>query len=266
MKVQKNFRKLGCAECAGLDFSFTMAFQPIVDIVTGDIFAHEALVRGVQNESAAEISRHVNEGSRYRFDQACRVKAIQLASQLAMPCYFSINFMPNAVYRPELCIRTTLEAAERFGFPIDRLIFEITEGEQIDDMPHLREIVRHYQQRGFLTAIDDFGAGYSGLNLLAEVHTDLVKLDMALIRNIDQDRVRRSITHGIVTTCRALGCELLGEGVETVGEYQALREMGITLFQGYLFAKPALEALPVVPDALWESIEPDSRTASLSEA
>lgn len=251
MKVQKNFRKLGCAECAGLDFSFTMAFQPIVDIVTGDIFAHEALVRGVQNESAAEISRHVNEGSRYRFDQACRVKAIQLASQLAMPCYFSINFMPNAVYRPELCIRTTLEAAERFGFPIDRLIFEITEGEQIDDMPHLREIVRHYQQRGFLTAIDDFGAGYSGLNLLAEVHTDLVKLDMALIRHIDKDRGRHAITRGIMQVCRDLSMRVIAEGVETYEELSTLRELGVELMQGFYFARPAFQALATVPPDLF---------------
>ncbi len=251
MKVQKNFRKLGCAECAGLDFSFTMAFQPIVDIVTGDIFAHEALVRGVQNESAAEISRHVNEGSRYRFDQACRVKAIQLASQLAMPCYFSINFMPNAVYRPELCIRTTLEAAERFGFPIDRLIFEITEGEQIDDMPHLREIVRHYQQRGFLTAIDDFCAGYSGLNLLAEVHTDLVKLDMALIRHIDKDRGRHAITRGIMQVCRDLSMRVIAEGVETYEELSTLRELGVELMQGFYFARPAFQALATVPPDLF---------------
>ncbi len=145
MIVQKNYRALGCVECAGgagLDFEFTMAFQPIVNVASGEIYAHEALVRGLKNESAGEIFKHVNEDNCYRFDQACRVKAVELASQLAMPTFLSINFMPNAVYRPELCIRTTLEAAEKYEFPIDRIIFEITEGEKVDDLAHLREMIR----------------------------------------------------------------------------------------------------------------------------
>lgn len=255
MIVQKNYRALGCAECAGgagLDFEFTMAFQPIVNVTTRKIFAHEALVRGLNNESAAAIFTHVNVDNRYHFDQACRVKAIQLASQLNMPCLLSINFMPNAVYRPELCIRTTLEAAEKFGFPIEHIIFEITEGEKVDDFAHLRDIVTHYKKRGFLTAIDDFGAGYSGLNLLAEIQTDLVKLDMALIRNIDKDKGRRAITKGILQVCHELSMQVIGEGVETYEELSTLRDLGVELFQGYYFAKPMFQALSVVAADLYE--------------
>lgn len=249
MKPQQNYRKLGCREClggAGLDFDFSMAFQPIVDLARRDVFAYEALVRGPAGEATAEVFRHVDEGNRYRFDQACRVKAIELASRLAMPARLSINFMPNAVYRPELCIRTTLEAAETYGFPIDRIVFEITEGEQVDDRAHLRDIVRHYQQRGFLTAIDDFGAGYSGLNLLADVRTDLVKLDLALVRGVHADRGRRAIVRGVVQMCADLGMRVLAEGVEQDDELAALRELGIELFQGFLFARPAFESLPSV--------------------
>ena len=254
MIVQKNYRALGCAECAGgagLDFNFTMAFQPIVNVASGETFAHEALVRGLNNESAGEIFKHVNEDNRYRFDQACRVKAVQLASQLSMPTFLSINFMPNAVYRPELCIRTTLDAAEKYGFPIDRIIFEITEGEKVDDLVHLREIVEHYKKQGFLTAIDDFGAGYAGLNLLADVQTDLVKLDMALIRNIDKDRGRRAIAKGIIQVCRELSMKVIAEGIETYEELNTLRELGVDLFQGYYFARPAFQALAAVPSELY---------------
>ena len=249
MKPQQDYRKLGCREClggAGLGFDFSMAFQPIVDVARRDVFAYEALVRGPAGEAAAEVFRHVDEGNRYRFDQACRVKAIELASRLAMPARLSINFMPNAVYRPELCIRTTLEAAETYGFPIDRIVFEITEGEQVDDRAHLRDIVQHYQQRGFLTAIDDFGAGYSGLNLLADVRTDLVKLDLALVRGVHADRGRRAIVRGVVQMCADLGMRVLAEGVEQAEEVAALRELGIELFQGFLIARPAFEALPAI--------------------
>ena len=164
-----------------------------------------------------------------------------------MPSFLSINFMPNAVYRPELCIRTTLDAAEKYGFPINRIIFEITEGEKVDDVVHLREIVDHYKKQGFLTAIDDFGAGYAGLNLLADVNTDLVKLDMALIRNIDKDKGRRAIARGIIQVCRELSMQVIAEGIETYEELNTLGELGVELFQGYYFAKPAFQALAIVP-------------------
>lgn len=249
MKPQSDYRPMGCREClhgADLGFDFSMAFQPIIDVGRREVFAYEALVRGTAGEPAAEVFRHVGEGNRYRFDQACRVKAIELASRLGMQARLSINFMPNAVYRPELCIRTTLDAAETYGFPIDRIVFEITEGERVDDREHLRGIVQHYQKRGFLTAIDDFGAGYCGLNLLADVRTDLVKLDIALVRGVEADPGRRAIIRGVAQMCGDLGMRLVAEGVERREEYEALRALGIELFQGFLFCRPAFQALPGV--------------------
>lgn len=159
--------------------------------------------------------------------------------------------MPNAVYRPELCIRVTLEAAERFGFPIERIMFEVTESERVVDVPHLRAILDHYRQRGFVVAIDDFGAGYAGLNLLSELRTDLVKLDMGLARGIDADHARQAIVRGMVAVCSELGIRVLAEGVETEAELETLRAMDIDLFQGYLFARPAFEALPKVSSEVW---------------
>lgn len=250
MSSPKDYRPLGCAECAngaGLDFDFTMAFQPIVNIVTREIFAQEALVRGLNNEPAGHVFKRVNDDNRYRFDQSCRVKAVQLAAQLHIPCLLSINFMPNAVFRPELCIRTTLEAARVYQFPVHRIIFEITEGEKVDDHAHLREIVRHYKETGFRTAIDDFGAGYSGLNLLAELQPDLIKLDMALVRHINADKNRQAIVKGILQVCRELSIEVIAEGIEAYEELSTLREFGIELFQGYLLAKPTFRALTPVP-------------------
>ncbi|MDS3859493.1 EAL domain-containing protein [Thermosynechococcaceae cyanobacterium BACA0444] len=246
MIVQEDFCDLGCGEClhgADLGFDFTMAFQPIVNIQTQSIFAYEALVRGLHQEPAGMILEKINQTNRYRFDQACRVKAIKLASELQMPCYLSINFLPNAVYRPELCIRTTLAAADEYGFPIDQIIFEITEGERVEDQAHLREIIEYYQKRGFKTAIDDFGAGYAGLNLLAEFQTDFLKLDMALIRHIETDPIRQAIVKGILHVCRDLGITPIAEGIETAAELTSIQEMGIELVQGYFFAKPAFEAL-----------------------
>jgi EAL domain-containing protein (putative c-di-GMP-specific phosphodiesterase class I) len=239
-----------CTACQiNLNFDFTMAFQPIVESDTRTIFAHEALVRGRQNEPAAQILAQVNEQNRYRFDQDCRIKAIRLAAELGMQTHLSINFLPNAVYQPEACIQATLEIAQLAKFPREKLIFEITEGEKIDDHGHLLNIIRTYKQLGVKTAIDDFGAGYSGLNLLAEFQPDIIKLDMALIRNIHTDKVRQAIVKGSLEVARELACEVIAEGIEARQEMIVLRDLGIHFFQGYYFAKPAFQRLaPVGPN------------------
>ena len=248
------FRELSCEECrsgAGLDFEFTMAFQPFVEAGTGRVFGYEALVRGPNQESAGAILGKVNDSNRYRFDQACRVKAIQLASELGLEGVLSINFLPNAIYRPETCIRTTLAAADEVGFAHERLMFEVTEGEEVTDRAHLRGVFEEYKRRGFRTAIDDFGAGYAGLNLLAEFQPDFIKLDMELTRNIDKDPVRQAIVSGIIETCRVLKLEIIAEGIESADEYRLLRGKGVRYFQGYFFARPGFRSLPrVAPDAL----------------
>lgn len=187
---------LACSACrngaAALDFEFTMAFQPIVDLRHGgSVFAYEALVRGTDGSSAASVLARVNDGNRYAFDQACRVRAVELAARLGIDCRLSINFLPNAVYQPEACIRVTLEAARRSGFPVERIIFEVAEHENAHDREHLNRILRAYRRQGLRTAIDDFGAGYAGLGLLADFQPDMLKIDMALVRGIGATRCAR---------------------------------------------------------------------------
>lgn len=241
--------KTGCVACRdgqALGFPISMAFQPIVNLNTGAIFAHEALVRGSAGESAGSLLSKLNKNNLYSFDQACRITALEWAAKLQVPAMVSINFMPNAVYKAETCIRATLEAAKRFNFPLQRIIFEVTEQEQVLDVDHLTGILRAYRKQGFMTAIDDFGAGYAGLNLLADFQPDLIKLDMQLIRDIDQDSVRQILVEAALQMCRKLNIRVIAEGIESLGELQALRDMGVELFQGYLLAKPAFEALPAV--------------------
>lgn len=249
---EQPFVPVGCAQCRALeklDFDFTMAFQPIVDVRSGIPYAYEALVRGVQGEGALQILDKVNADNLYRFDQACRVKAIELAASLGLTqipdCKLSINFFPNAVYRPETCIRATIEASRQFGFPLNRLMFEVMEGERVEEPEHLKGIFAEYERHGFTTAIDDFGSGYSGLNLLAEFQPQVIKLDMALTRNIDADPVREAIVSGIIHAAGRLGIQIIAEGVETEAERDALLELGIHLMQGYLFARPEVGCLPL---------------------
>lgn len=224
-----------------------MAFQPIVDVSTGQVFAHEALVRGAGGEGAGSVLSTVSEHNRYVFDQQCRVKAIELATSLGLAetgARLSINFMPNAVYEPRACIRLTLATAMRTGFPLDRLIFEFTENEALDTQ-HVLDILRTYRAMGFKTAIDDFGAGFAGLNLLAKYQPDIVKLDMELIRDIDHDRAKRTIVSHLLAMLKDLDITAVCEGIETAEELTALRDLGVDLVQGYAIARPLFEGLAV---------------------
>jgi EAL domain-containing protein (putative c-di-GMP-specific phosphodiesterase class I) len=226
-----------------------MAFQPIMDLLTGEPFAYEALVRGPQGQSAASVLAQVTPANRYAFDQQCRVKAIQtaaVAGLLDTPAKLSINFLPNAVYEPKACIQLTLKTAQAIDFPTDRLIFEFTENEQMVDPAHVGKIVDSYRRMGFGTALDDFGAGHAGLNLLARFQPDIIKLDMDLVRDLDASLPKRIIIDAVVKMCADLGVRVIAEGIETQDELDALRTLGVRYIQGYLFAKPAFEALPAV--------------------
>jgi EAL domain-containing protein (putative c-di-GMP-specific phosphodiesterase class I) len=240
---------VGCREDIALPFEFKMAFQPIVDVANHRVWGYEALVRGVNGESAFSILNQVSEETRYRFDQAARVMAIETAGRLfeQNDLRLSINFMPNAVYEPNACIQKSLAAAKRAGFPHQNLMFEFTENEKMEDAAHVQRIVDAYRKLGFWTALDDFGAGYAGLGLLARLQPDLIKIDMELLRDIHLSRAKQVIVAGIVGIARALDIQVLAEGVENDQELTVLRAAGISLFQGYHFAKPALMALPDIP-------------------
>jgi len=241
------FDESNCDQCAcgtGLDFSFTFAFQPIVDVESKSVYAYEALVRGPEGQGAFSVLSNVNETNRYSFDQICRVKAVKLAARLGMETMLSINFMPNAVYNPEYCIRTTLAAAQAAKFDTRKIIFELIETEDLKSLDHLVNIIKAYQQMGFQTALDDFGTGYSRYNILVASPPDILKLDMELIRDIHRVPNKQAVVAGIMTMMSQLGGKVLAEGVETEEEYFWLRSQGISLYQGYLFAKPGFETLP----------------------
>ncbi|RUT33144.1 EAL domain-containing protein [Arsenicitalea aurantiaca] len=234
----------GCRNGAPFPVAFTMAFHPIVDIEAGSIWGYEALVRGTEGQGAGQILSHVTDENRYTFDQACRVKAIELAGSRLKDdgvARLSINFMPNAVYEPSACIRSSLAAAAKAKFDPRRLMFEFTENERMDDTEHVRHIVSEYKRMGFTTALDDFGAGYAGLGLLARFQPDLIKIDMELVRDISSSPSRQAIVKGIIDIARTLNITVLAEGIESGEELASLRDAGVRLFQGYFFAKPQLE-------------------------
>ena len=98
---------------------------------------------------------------------------------------------------------------------------------------------------------DNFGAGYAGLNLLAEFQPDIIKNDMELVRNINDSKPKQAIVEAIVHMCRQLNMKALAEGIETPAERDFLAGSGVTLMQGYLFCKPAFQAIGQIADNAW---------------
>lgn len=235
------------AAAGGVDFDFSFAFQPIVNAATREVISFEALVRGPCGEPSAEVFAKVPRENLYRFDQACRVKAIHMARRLNLQTHLNINLFPNAIHLTGMNIRSTLQASFQEGFPVENLIFEVSEAERLIHYTRVVQIFKSYEDFGFQTAIDDFGTGYSGLRMLAEYQPNYIKLDRNIIADIHANRVKQIIVQGISGICRQLHIEMIAEGVEKAEEYQWLREAGITLFQGYYFARPAFEALAEVP-------------------
>lgn len=224
-----------------------MAFQPIVDVKQGSVVAYEALARGPNGEPASSVLDRVLHNNRYSIDQRCREKAIAVSAALGIlstNADLSVNFYPNAVYQPEQCLLRTLNAAQSVAFPLNRIIFEITEVEEVRDHDHLRNIMTEYRKHGMRIAIDDFGAGHSGLTLLSAFQPDIIKLDRALVHKIHERPASRSIVRSLICICRDLQIEVIAEGIECAEEVQTLCDLEIFTMQGFHFAKPAFEALP----------------------
>lgn len=230
----------------GSDPEFTFAFQPIVDTQAREVLSYEALIRGPGNEGAYQILSRLNGDTLPAFDQRARVTAIGLAARLGISCNLNLNFLPASLDPSGESILTTVSAAKQFNLPVNRIVLEVVEGEIIHETSHFTEVINKYRGLGLLVAIDDFGAGYSGLNLLADFQPDQVKLDMKLIRGIERHGPRQAIVRAINQICFELGIDVIAEGVETEMEYAWLASQGIHLYQGYLFAKPGFESLPSV--------------------
>ena len=260
--ADQEFRAHEAATCklcnAGPELPFSMAFQPIVNVQHGYVMAYEALARGPNGEAATTVLDHKLHNNRYSIDQRCREKAIAVAATLGLletKADLTVNFYPNAVYEPQQCLRRTFQAASSVGFPLERIVFEVSEVEKVRNDEHLNNIMIEYRKHGLRVAIDDFGAGHSGLSLLSRSQPDMIKIDRALVECIHERPTSRRIVQSIVEVCSDLGILVIAEGIEHEEEMQALCDLKIFLMQGFYFARPAFEQLPLWPTAEWKPLQ-----------
>lgn len=229
-----------------VDTGFTFAFQPIVRLSDGRLFGHEALVRGLGGEPAGQVIERISAENRYCFDQACRMRALQVAAASAIDGDLHINCSHVEPHNLELTLDTTRECAVENGILPSRVILEFSHLPMLGNPKQLDNTRQRAHARGFMVLADNIGANEVGLKRLAVFRPDYAKLDPSLIRNIDTSQRRQAIVLGLIATCRALNTELIATGIEQQAELEWIRQAGIRLAQGYLFARPALESQPVI--------------------
>ena len=223
--------------------SLQIVFQPLVNVHSHSIYGYECLMRGVRADGSSIAPTILLEQAKqadllFNLDRLAREMALHRAVAAGAEGRISINFLPTAIYNPEMCLRDTVACVHALGISPERIMFEVVETENIKDFNHLKSILNFYRQKGFKTALDDVGSGYAGLNSLAELLPDLIKIDRTLVQNIEQLPIKQSIVTALITIARANKIEILAEGVETTAERDYLLAQGVYNMQGYLFGKP----------------------------
>lgn len=227
---------------------FYALFQPIVALRGGATVAFESLLRA-RDRDGGQIGAHqlfppaVATGVTHTLDRVGRETAIRDAAAQLGDRELFINFVPTSIYRPELCLATTVAAASRHGVALEQLVFEVTETERVDDPAHLIEIARYYRDQGAKVALDDVGSGFASIELVQTLQPDVIKIDRSIVSRLPAAG-SVAVVSALVAIGEEIGARVLAEGVETEQEAAIIRDLGVDLAQGWYYARPARELVP----------------------
>jgi EAL domain-containing protein (putative c-di-GMP-specific phosphodiesterase class I) len=226
-----------------LDEQIRCVYQPIVDIHSLMVIGYEALARGPHGtewQSPLALFKLAEEhGLTYELDCLCRKSALRVSDRWTNPnLMLFLNCLPTSIHDPnfrEDRLRQTLEAS---GLTPSNLVLEVSERESIKNFSIFREARERYRNLGMKIALDDTGAGYSGLEAVMELAPDFIKVDISLVRSVDIDAGRRVLLKALKDISDVIGAKLIAEGIETEGELEALRRMKVPFGQGFLLGRP----------------------------
>ena len=226
----------------------TTVFQPIVELRRRRVLGYEALSRGPAGsvyQMPVRLFEMAEEADLvFELDRKCRRRALAAASSIPAGAKLFVNVFPSAMYDPEFQGAPLVALAEAHGLSPDRVVLEITEKAAIENYEVFSEALADLTQLGFSIAVDDVGAGYSGLEKIAHLNPRYLKFDRELIRNIDSSYIRREMTRALKAFADRIGSTIIAEGIERDRELQALLELGIEYGQGFLLGRPAGAFLP----------------------
>lgn len=226
-----------------LEERITCHYQPIIK-ANGDIFAYEILSRFIDEEDENTLLSPFNvftaakkRGRLYALDRLCRLTAVRHAVSIKEKAF--INFIPTSIYSPEHCLKSTTSLANELGINPKQFVFEVVETEKVDDLDHLKSILKYYRDRGFQYALDDVGEGFSTFEMLKEIKPQYMKLDMKYVQGVASDSYKQDMASKFLKAGNQVDAIPLAEGVETKEDFDWLKQQGFQLFQGYLFGKPS---------------------------
>lgn len=234
--------------------SITPVYQPIVSLTNGDVYGYEALSRIVNPEYRLSIDRlfslATQIGQSSPLECLCRERSIKEAGRKPRGSKLFLNVDANLIYEPNFIDEFTDERLSAYGLTPGDIVFEITERSTVEDVESFEKAIDKYQDMGFHIAIDDVGAGYSGMNRIRSTLPQYLKIDMSIIRNIHLDAFKISMVNSMCNFCHEMGIYLIAEGIETEDELRQIMKLGIPYGQGYFFRRPASE---------FESLESEKR-------
>ena len=244
LHVQREFRTLIDEQ------RLATVYQPIVDLDSGLAMGWEALTRGPANtifhrpDSLFDLAEEF--GAVFSLEKACRELAIQRVSELAPQQKLFLNIHPRTLVDSSFCPGETKRLLQKYGLKPENVVLEITERQEVKDFTLFHRTLQHYRGQGFHVAVDDVGAGYSGLWSIAEIKPDFLKIDMSLVRGINENSVKRALMETLVAFADKTGSKIIAEGIETASELETLVSMGVHYGQGYYLGRPAFPKQPPV--------------------
>lgn len=228
----------------------TAVYQPIIDLQKKKTIGYESLSRGPVGEF--EDPEHLfkvayDANTVWRLERLCREQAFQgIASVIKPDQLLFLNVDPDAIHDPHFRSPESIVKLTDSNLTPNRVVLELTERTAIKDFAVFRQTLNLFRSLGFLIAVDDVGSGYSGLQSIAEVHPDYIKVDMTLVRGVGKDTIKKDLVEAIYKFSEQIGVTLIAKGIETVEELQTIQKIGIRYAQGFLFAPP--ENPPLKPD------------------
>lgn len=235
--------------------ALTPIFQPIVSLKNQQIYGYEALIRGPSDSVLHSPINLFDAASRHgrlaELDLLCREIAITRFGELRLDAKLFINTIPAALLQPDYPHGLTARFLKKANIPAEKVVIELTEQYPIDDYALMREATAHYREMGFSIAIDDLGAGYSGLRTWSELRPDYVKLDRHFMQNIHEDHQKKQFVQSMIDIAQSSQCRVIGEGVEVREEYLVAQAMEMHFAQGYYFARPTSQPKRELPPELF---------------
>ncbi|MDP1665986.1 MAG: GGDEF domain-containing protein [Methylobacter sp.] len=249
----------------------TPYFQPIVSLTQKRIMGYEALIRGPSDSPLHSPFNLFTTAERFnlstRLEFLCREITIQRYADLGIKEKLFINASPLVLLQPEFKKGETLRLLDHYGVNPHSVIIELTEHKPSDNYEIMRASAKHYRGMGFEIALDDLGAGYSGLRLWAELLPEYVKIDKHFIHGLDDDQIKLNFVRSIQSMAVSLNCNVIAEGIESEEEFKAIEKLGITHAQGYYFAKPTAIPAEKIDTLLFATVQTkDYKTVPFNNA